>query len=108
MINLNLEIEKAKNEFDDRNYERALEILDGLEVEGEYHKLAVMIRIASLMALKRYDDSLSVMSAIISMGMRRMLSNPWRNLNALSIRMKSMPWFFLLRSLNCSTIMKMP
>ena len=60
VINLNLEIEKAKNEFDDRNYERALEILDSLEVEGEYHKLAVMIRIASLMALKRYDDSLSV------------------------------------------------
>ena len=63
--NLNLEIEKAKNEFDDRNYERALEILDSLEVEGEYHKLAVMIRIASLMALKRYDDSLSVIDSNI-------------------------------------------
>ena len=32
VINLNLEIEKAKNEFDDKNYERALEILDSLEV----------------------------------------------------------------------------
>ena len=65
VINLNLEIEKAKNEFDDKNYERALEILDSLEVEGEYHKLAVMIRIASLMALKRYDDSLSVIDSNI-------------------------------------------
>ena len=65
MINLNLEIEKAKNEFDDKNYEKALEILDGLEAEGEYHKLALMIRLASLMALKRYDDSLKVIDSNI-------------------------------------------
>ncbi len=65
VINLNLEIEKAKNEYDEKNYEKALEILDGVEVEGEYRRLAFMIKIASLMALKRYDESLSVIDSNI-------------------------------------------
>ena len=65
VINLNLEIEKAKNEYDKKNYEKALEILDGIEDEREYQKLAVLIRIASLMALKRYDESLSIIDSSI-------------------------------------------
>ena len=65
VINLNLEIEKAKNEYDEKNYEMALEILDGIEDEGEYQKLAALIRIASLMALKRYDESLNIIDSSI-------------------------------------------
>lgn len=65
VINLNLQIEKAKNEFDEKNYENALEILDGIEVEDDYQKLAVLIKIASLMALKRYDESLSIIDSKI-------------------------------------------
>ena len=65
VINLNLEIEKAKNEYDEKNYEMALEILDGMEDEGEYQKLAALIRIASLMALKRYDESLNIIDSSI-------------------------------------------
>ncbi len=58
VINLNLEIKKAKKEFDDKNYEKVLELLDGIEVEKEYRKLVMMMRIVSLMVLKRYEDSL--------------------------------------------------
>ena len=63
VINLNLEIEKAKKEFDDNNYEKALEILDNAEVEEEYQKLAMIIRIASLMALNRYGEAVDVINS---------------------------------------------
>ena len=63
VINLNLEIEKAKKEFDEKNYEKALEILDGIEVENEYQKLVMMMKIVCLMALKRYEDSLSIIDS---------------------------------------------
>ena len=63
VINMNIEIEKAKNEFDAKHYEEALEILDGAEVEEEYQKLAMILRIASLMALNRYDEAISVINS---------------------------------------------
>ncbi len=65
VINLNSQIEKAKKEYDEKNYENALEILDGIEVEGEYQKLIVFIKIACLMALRRYDESLSIIDSNI-------------------------------------------
>lgn len=63
VINLNIEIEKAKKEFDDNNYEKALEILDGAEVEEDYQKLAMIIRIASLMGLSSYDEAITVINS---------------------------------------------
>lgn len=65
MINLNLEIEKAKQEFDEKNYEKALEILDGAEADEDYLKLAILLKIASLMGLKRYDECISVIDSCI-------------------------------------------
>lgn len=65
MINLNLEIEKAKQEFDEKNYEKALEILDGAEADEDYRKLAILLKIASLMGLKRYDECISVIDSCI-------------------------------------------
>jgi len=65
VINLNSQIETAKKEYDEKNYEMALEILDGIEVEGEYQKLVVFIKIASLMALRRYEDSLNIIDSNI-------------------------------------------
>lgn len=65
MINLNLEIENAKQEFDKKNYEGALEILEGAEVDEDYRKLAIILKIASLMGLKRYDECISVIDSYI-------------------------------------------
>ena len=65
VINLNLEIENAKQEFDKKNYEGALEILEGAEVDEDYRKLAIILKIASLMGLKRYDECISVIDSYI-------------------------------------------
>lgn len=63
MINLNLKIDEARKAFEDKNYDKALEILDGETFGEEYQKLVYVLRIGCLRNLKRYDEALAVIES---------------------------------------------
>lgn len=65
VIILNLKIEEAKKEFDDKNYVGALEILNGEEFEDEYFKLVMFLKIGCLRGLNRFDEALMVINSAI-------------------------------------------
>ena len=56
------ELMKAKNEFDDKNFEKALEIINANEFDGELYRFAIVIKSACLSSLKRYDEELTAIN----------------------------------------------
>lgn len=62
---MNSKIEESIKEFDDGNYENALNLLEGIEVDGRELKLLMMIRYTCLMSLNRYDESLEIINSLI-------------------------------------------
>ncbi len=65
VINLKSKIEEAKKEFDDENYEKALEILDAGNFGEEYSKLVLILKIGCLRGLKQFDEALAVINSAI-------------------------------------------
>ena len=65
VIILNLKIQEAKKEFDDKNYVVALEILNGEKFDEEYFKLVAFLKIGCLRSLKRHDEALDVINSAI-------------------------------------------
>ena len=59
------EIMEAKKEFENKNYEKVLEILDGIEGDAENIKFAIILRVASLRFLQRHDEALNVIDSAI-------------------------------------------
>ena len=58
-------IEEAKKQYDEGNYESALDLLDNLSDELEHSKLALTLKFLCFMNLKRYDESLNVINSLI-------------------------------------------
>ncbi len=62
---MNSKIEQSITEFDEGNYENALNLLEDIEVEGREFKLAMMLKYTCLMSLNRYDESLAIINSLI-------------------------------------------
>lgn len=64
---LNNHIENGKNEFDNGNYEKALDHFKLVNSDNEHYEYAQLFVANCLMELKRYDDSLDVVDKLISL-----------------------------------------
>ena len=64
---LNNHIENGKNEFDNGNYEKALDHFKLVNSNNEHYEYAQLFVANCLMELKRYDDSLDVVDKLISL-----------------------------------------
>lgn len=66
MINLNEQIEKAKKEFKNRNYEESIRFIDEVDSTDDYYELAQFLKSSCLMQLKQYRESLAILNDLIS------------------------------------------
>lgn len=64
---LNNHIENGKNEFDNGNYEKALDHFKLVNSNNEHYEYAQLFVANCLMELKRYDDSLDIVDKLISL-----------------------------------------
>lgn len=62
---MNSRIEESLQEFDERNFENALNLLEGIEFNDDEIKLVSMIKYVCLMNLNRYDESLRIINSLI-------------------------------------------
>lgn len=65
MINLNNELEKARSEFEQKNYEEALEYLENIDENDKYYDVSIIYRIYCLIHLSRYSEALSFLNPLI-------------------------------------------
>lgn len=66
MINLNEQIEKAKEEFKNGNYEESIKCIDGVDSSDDYYEIAQFIKSSCLLKLKQYKESLLILNDLIS------------------------------------------
>lgn len=62
---MNLKIEEALSEYEERNFENALAILEDADVSGVELKLVLVVKYDCLMKLNRYDESLHIINSLI-------------------------------------------
>ena len=63
---MNDKIEKGKEEFDNGNYEKALEYLNDVSVDDIHYNIALSCKIPCLVSLKEYDEALDIINPLIS------------------------------------------
>lgn len=62
---MNSKIKEALEQYDEDNFEEVLEIIDGADAEGLELELGLVIKFDALTNLKRYDESLEIIDALI-------------------------------------------
>ena len=63
---LNIDIENGRREFDEGNYEKALDCFKQVDCDNEHYEYAQLFVANCLMELERYADSLKVIDELIS------------------------------------------
>lgn len=66
MIILNKIIKQIEKEVRNNNFEKALEMMEGIECDGEDKFFISLLKIDSLMGLNKYDEALIILNPLIS------------------------------------------
>ncbi len=66
VFNLNFKFKQCKKEFDEGNFEGALESLDCIKSDDDDYKFALMLKYNCLIALECYNDALCIIDLLIS------------------------------------------
>lgn len=65
MIILNLEIKEVEKEIDEKNFKKALEILDEIKSDDEEYELSLLFKVFCLINLKRYREALAIIEVLL-------------------------------------------
>lgn len=65
MIILNLKIKEVEKEIDEKNFEKALAMLDEIESDDEEYELSLLFKVSCLINLKRYEECLAIIDILL-------------------------------------------
>lgn len=65
VISLNLKIKEVEKEIDEKNFEKALGLLDEIAENDEDYELSLLFRVSCLINLKRYEECLLVIDVLL-------------------------------------------
>ncbi len=65
MIILNLKIKEIEKEIDEKNFEKALGIINEIKKDDEEYELSLLFKVSCLINLKRYDECLPIIDLLL-------------------------------------------
>ena len=65
VINMNSKINKGRLQFNDENYEKALNYFDEVDEDDEDYDYVLIFKISCLMELERYDKALFLIDSLL-------------------------------------------